>query len=166
MTDTRMNLLGSAFHQIAYVTNDFDLALDIFRTRFGVTRFLELRDIRFPLSNDGKEARCHIALARSGGLEIELITPIGGADLYSEPVAGPGFRMAFHHVAQRLPDLEGLEAVRAQLAGEGHRFPVDSESNGMTYFYADMRDTLGHYIEYVYATPEYWAQVGAAIPQN
>lgn len=161
------NVLGNAFHQIAYVTNDFDRALGIFREQHGITRFLELRDLRYPVTVDGQEAHCHVALARSGGLEIEIITPLGGAvDLYREPIAGSGFRLRFHHVAQRLPDEATLRAVRATLTAQGYDFPIDGQSNGMTYFYADMRETLGHYVEYIYATPDYWASVGGAIPEN
>jgi hypothetical protein len=163
----KLNLLGSPFHQIAYVTNDFDRALEIFRTEQGVTQFLELRGIRFPTGPDGAEAHCHVALGRSGGMELEIIEPIDGdVALYRDPLAGDGFQMRFHHVAQRLSDPAALEAVRARLVEQGHSFPVDGASNGMSYFYADMRGSLGHYVEYIYGSPQYWESMGGAIPEN
>lgn len=160
------NLLGGKFHQIAYVTGDFDTALHVLRTRHGIGRFLELRDIRFPVDRAGGAAHCHIALGRTGDLEIELIQPLSGAvDLYREPLDRPG-DLHFHHVAQRLDTLADLEVLRETAASRGFPIPIDAESSGMTYFYADARDTLGHYVEYIYGSPEYWSAVGAAIPGN
>lgn len=160
------NLLGGKFHQIAYVTADFDKGLEALRSAHGIERFLELRDIRFPINRAGAVAHCHIALGRTGDLEIELIQPLSGAvDLYREPLGREG-PLHFHHVAQRLDSLADLEALQATAKERGFAIPIDSESNGMTYFYADARATLGHYVEYIYGSPDYWAAVGAAIPEN
>ncbi|QTH22605.1 VOC family protein [Rhizorhabdus wittichii] len=167
MKETEMrNLLGGQFHQIAYVTADFDAGLAALRAGHGIERFLELRDIRFPVDRAGAEAHCHIALGRTGGLEIELIQPLGGAaDLYREPLDRPG-PLHFHHVAQRVDTLAELEALHRTARERGFAIPIDSESNGMTYFYADARATLGHHVEYIYGSPDYWAAVGAMIPEN
>ena len=160
------NLLGGRYHQIAYVTADFDKGLEALRAGHGVERFLELRDIRYPVDRTGTEAHCHVALARTGDMEIELIQPLSGAvDLYREPLgkAGP---LHFHHVAQRLETLAELEALQRAARQRGFAMPIDGESNGMTYFYIDACGTLGHYVEYIYGSPDYWAAVGAAIPEN
>lgn len=161
-----MNLLSGTFHQIAYVTSDFEQALALLRARHGIGRFLELRDTRYPADRAGGEAHCHIALGRTGGLEIELIEPLSGlVDLYRAPLARDGL-LHFHHVAQRFDTLADLEATRRAARAEGFPMPIEGESNGMTYFYVDARDTLGHYVEYIYGTPDYWATIGPMIPEN
>jgi hypothetical protein len=148
------------------VTGDFDRALELLRSQHGIERFLELRDIRFPVDRTGGEAHCHIALGRTGDLEIELIQPLSGAvDLYRGPLVRGG-PLHFHHVAQRLDTLADLEALQGSAAARGFAIPIDAESNGMTYFYIDARETLGHYVEYIYGSPEYWSAVGTMIPEN
>jgi hypothetical protein len=163
------NLLGGSFSQIAYVTNDFAHGLVGLRERLGVTRFLELPDMAYMVRPDGGEAVCHIALAFSGGLQIELIEPRGGVDaIYRDSLPADGsYALQIHHVAQALPSLEGLETMRTAVAAQGWPLPVQgSHPNGITYFYADLRPLVGHYVEYTYSTPEFLAGLGAAIPTN
>lgn len=161
-----MNILGNKFHQIAYVTNDFGKALEKFKG-LGVTRFLELKNISFPIARDGTSVECHIALGRSGGMEIEVIEPLSAnAGLYREPLTSDDFTMQFHHVAQRLFTEQEFDTFRKHMIASGAPLPVEGASNGMTYFYADLRDSLGHYVEYIYGSPEYWEQMDAAIPEN
>lgn len=166
MSGAAANLLGGAFSQIAYVTNDFDRALADFAD-VGVTRFLELRDIGFAVG-PAAEARCHVGLARSGGMEIEIIQPLGGADaVYRGILQGPDFQLHFHHVAQRLPDVASLERMKAQAQARGIDLPVDAVApEGLTYFYADLRRTLGHMVEYVCPTPAFVEAMAAAVPIN
>lgn len=165
-TKHMQNLLGGRFHQVAYVTDDFDGALKLLRRRHGIERFLELRDIRFPVDRAGSEAHCHVALGRTGGLEYELIQPLSGAvELYRGPL-GHDRRLHFHHVAQRLDTLADMAALRRTAEARGFPIAIEGESNGMTYFYVDARDTLGHYVEYIHGTPDYWSAVGVMIPEN
>ena len=62
-----------------------------------------------------------------------------------------------HHVAVRREDLDAMRAEIAQLAA-----PVVFEGEGpsIQYVLVDARKSLGHYLEYVWATPEGWAMVG------
>ena len=162
------SLLGGSFSQIAYVTTDFDAALKLLSERFGVRRFLELRDIDFVVQPDGATARCHVGLAMAGGLQIELIEPRGGADsIYRDALPGEGFAVRLHHFAQALPTLEALQALRHQVEDAGLAIVVDGQApQGMTYFYADARDPLGHYFEFTWSTPEFLAAMAQAIPVN
>ena len=166
MTGARANLLGGTFRQIAYVTNDFDRALSDFAA-LGVRRFLELRDIAF-MVGEGAVANCHIGLAISGRMEIELIQPLGGADgVYRNVLQGPEFQVHLHHVAQTLPSIDALDAMKAEVGRLGLAIPIDGAApQGMTYFYADVRPFLGHYVEYTCSTPEFLAGMAAAIPVN
>ena len=110
-------------------------------------------------------ARCHIALALSGGAEIEIIEPVGGADeIYRQPLTGPDFALLFHHVAYTLPSLEALTSLKAEMRASGTPIVMDGEApEGVTYFYTDLRKPFGHYIEYVWGTPEYEAGMAAAL---
>lgn len=163
-----LNLLGGTFSQVAYVTTDFDAGLAELGSRLGLARFLELRDIDFMVRPDGATAKCHVGLAMSGGLQIELIEPRGGVDdIYRGALPDAGFALRFHHVAQALPSLEALAAMRGQAERSGLAIAVDGTApQGMTYFYADARALLGHYVEYTWSTPEFLAGMSQAIPAN
>jgi len=168
MADEGTGLLTNSFVQMAYITNDFDAALKLFGERHGVASFLELRDFAME-TRPGQEAKVDIGLAWAGGVQIEVIRPISGADgVYREVLnGGAGFEMRYHHEAQKLPTLEALRAARA--AAEAQGFPIVIEGghpNGTAYFYADCRETIGHHVEYIYYPDETWAQIDAGIPRN
>ena len=168
MADTRTGLLTNRFVQMAYITNDFDAALALFADRHGVAEFLELRDFAME-TLPGQEARVDIGLAWAGGVQIEVIRPISGADQAYRQILSDdaGFEMRFHHEAQKLPTPDALAAARA--AAEAQGFPIVIEgghANGTAYFYADCRATIGHHVEYIYYPEETWAQIDAGIPRN
>jgi hypothetical protein len=161
-----LNAFGGAFRQVAYVTNDLDRALAQF-AETGVRRFLQFRDRDFDVGPNAA-VRCHIGMALSGGVEIEVIEPLGGADaIYREFLSGPDFMLRFHHVAYTLPSLEALTALKAEMRAAGRAIPVEGVApEGVTYFYGDLRQPFGHYIEYVCGTPEYEAAMAQALPVN
>lgn len=153
--------------QIAYVTNDLDRALGIWRDEFDVPSFHV-----FTNDSPGLESshpfQLRIALAIVGGTEIELIEPLhGSAPLHAEPLPADGsFAMCFHHVAMRIHgDLADYEAHMASLDPERH--PVvwsGSLANLMRYAYTDERRTLGHYVEHAWFDAGLYAQLAADIP--
>lgn len=173
MAETPNGLLTNPFVQMAYITNDFDAALRLFADRHGVAKFLELRDFAME-TMPGRDAKVDIGLAWAGGVQIEIIRPISGADavyraILSDPADGGGadFELRFHHEAQKLPSLDALEAVRAEAETRGFPIVIDGRNDaGVTYFYADCRETIGHHVEYIYYPEDAWAQVDAGIPRN
>ena len=72
-------LFPGAFRQVAWITNDLDRAMAAFAADYGVPRWLELRNFKL-LTGPGTYADVHIALAVRGGVELELIQPLGGDD--------------------------------------------------------------------------------------
>lgn len=158
------NLFPGQFRQVAYVTNDFDRALSVVSETTGVAGFLQLRDYEY-MAGPGAVVRCHIAMALAGGVEIEIIEPRGGAqEIYRDRLAGPEFGLHFHHVAYTLPSFDVLTGLRARLQSQDIPIALDGVApEGLTYFYADLRGALGHYVEYVYGTPEYEAAMTAAL---
>lgn len=153
--------------QIAYVTNDLDRALAVWRDEHDVPAF-------YVFTNDapGVESshpfRMRIALANVGGTEIELIEPLDGtAPLHAEPLpADGGFAIRFHHVAMRIDGcLADFEAHMASLDPERHRVVWSGRMGDvMRFAYTDERQTLGHYVEHVWFDAGFYAQMSAAIP--
>lgn len=157
----------NAWHnQNAYVTNDMDQALALWRDEFDVTFF-------FVFDNDAPGMECshpyrlRIALGNVGGTEIELIQPLDGNAMYSNVLPKDGsFAVRFHHICMRINGpLANFEAHMASIDPTAH--PV-AYSGGMgdlmRFAYTDERATLGHYIEHVWFDDGFYGQMAAAIP--
>lgn len=153
--------------QNAYVTNDLDRAMAIWRDDFGVSRF-HVFENDLPELVSSPEYRMRIALANVGGVEIELIEPLPGqAPLHAEVLPTDGsFAMRFHHAALRVDgDLTDFEDYMASL--DPARHPVvwrGQLGDVMRYAYTDERATMGHYLEHVWFDPAVNAQLASAIP--
>jgi hypothetical protein len=158
---------SAIYSQTAYVTNDMEQALAVFREQYDVSSFYVFaNDAPGMVQSDG--AQMKIALALVGGVEIELIEPLGDtAPMFSAPLPNDGsFAIRFHHVAYRIEgDLSDFEAHMASIDTEKH--PViwsGSMGDVMRFAYTDERAVLGHYVEHVWMHPELRAQLAGAIP--
>ena len=153
--------------QIAYVTNDLDRALAVWRDEFDVPAFHVFTN-DMPGLESSHPFQLKIALANVGGTEIELIEPLHGtAPLHAEPLPADGsFAMCFHHVAMRIEGtLADFEAHMASLDPVNHRVVwTGGFADMMRYAYTDERRTLGHYIEHVWFDAAFYEQLAAAIP--
>ncbi len=153
--------------QVAYVTNDIEAAAAAFEEEFGAPGFYHFSNVGQGMdSEDGPQLK--IALARVGGIEIELIEPIGDtAPLFKDALPdGPGLAIRFHHVAIRIDGPEAnWKAHAASIDHEKHRIVFQgSMGEHLHFFYTDERATLGHYVEHVWMSPELFAQVTSATP--
>jgi hypothetical protein len=66
--------------------------------------------------------------------------------------------MTFHHIAMRVADdwdgfRAGLDEQKRSVVIEGHT------PTGLKFCYVDARDTVGHYLEYVWAPARMWAHL-------
>lgn len=153
--------------QNAYVTNDLDRALQIWRDDYGVPEFHIFKNDA-PGLVASPDYRMTIALANVGGLEIELIEPAGAqAPLHAEVLPDDGrFAMRFHHAALRIDGaLADFDAQMASLDRAKH--PVVWEGamgEVMRFAYTDERARLGHYLEHVWFDAGFYQQMAAAIP--
>jgi hypothetical protein len=152
--------------QIAYVTNDLDAAAALLEKQYGVPGFykFDTRGVAQP-----GDPQLRIALARVGGVEIELIEPQGTtAALFSDvlPANGNALAIKFHHVAIRIEGaLENWQQHRAAVEITQHPIVYQGGLGDMLrYFYTDERSTLGHYVEHVWMSPDLLAQLAGAIP--
>ena len=157
---------ASRHHQIAYVTNDLDRATALFQRDFGVPGFFVFSNVETGAAAPG-DPQLRIALAHVGGVEIEVIKPLGAAPMFSDALGdGPAFRIAFHHVAIRIDGtIADWEAHARSIDTEVH--PVAFRGglgDDLRFFYTDERARIGHYIEHVWMSPPLLAQLGAVIP--
>jgi hypothetical protein len=156
----------AGFYQVAYVTSDFERALETCGATHGIRAWARLPQMRYP-TLPGREAICDVALARVGATEIEIIQPCSGdIALYRDWLPPSGFALRLHHLGRRYDSLEALELQVAAYQREGRLLPVNADSPGSArYYYADYRAELGHYIEGICFEPAAlpWLE---SIPRN
>jgi methylmalonyl-CoA/ethylmalonyl-CoA epimerase len=91
------------------------------------------------------KTKIKVAFVQSGEIQIELIQPVEGANVYTEFLADKG--EGIHHLAYQTED---LEAIKAQFAAQGIE-PVFSRDMGvMEFAYFDTSEVGGLMIEFLY----------------
>jgi hypothetical protein len=148
-------------YQNAYVTRDLDKAMALLTERYELLDFIRFEpDMILKTQGGDRQASVRVALVWAGGLQLEFIEPGKGyQDHYlpflpddpSDPVP------RFHHAAVRRDD---LAAMREEIARLGLPVALEGGVPGLTFVYVDARATLGHYLEYVWASPEGWEMIG------
>jgi hypothetical protein len=153
----------NAHYQNAYVTRDLDRALALFRTQHNFDNFMRFEptfEVRTPTERG--LATTKMALGWIGNIQYELIEPVSGlVDVFREglPASGP---MRFHHVCMRVDD---WAPFRASLDRQGQSVVLEGGTEGhLQFVYVDGRDTVGHYLEYCWMTPQRWAAIGGRNP--
>jgi hypothetical protein len=155
-------------HQIAYVTNDLDRAVALFERDYGAPGFFVFSNVGTGAATPGGP-ELRIALSHVGGVEIELIEPLGDtAPLFKDPLAeGPALDVRFHHVAIRIGGpVENWEAHAASIDTAAHPIVFHGRmGEDLRFFYTDERSRIGHYVEHVWMSETLLGQLRAAIPQ-
>jgi hypothetical protein len=129
------------------------------RQRFGVTDVLQTEAATEVWTPDGSGTSVSkLAFIWVDNLQYELIEPVSGpSDLYSAAVS-PDQLMKFHHIAMRVSG--DWEAFRAGLDRDRRKIVIEGATpSGLKFCYVDARDTLGHYLEYVWAPEAMWAHL-------
>ncbi len=138
---------NSHHSQIAYVTNDLAAAMARLTADYGTPGFFEMSNIQ-PGEDPAGKPVLKIALALVGGVDVELIEPVGDtAPLFSDVLPdGEGLAIRFHHIAARIDG------------------PLSNWDAHVAYIYTDERATLGHYVEHVWMSPDLLAQMRGIVP--
>ena len=145
------------FYQVAYVSNDLDAAVDQASRTYGITEWFRMSGFAIPMAS-GNDGLIDVAVANLGDTQFELIAPAGGDDgIYRDCLRADGrFQVVFHHLCQAFDTEDDFRANRAVLQNRGIALPIDNTDlppNGTVLVcYADVRDTFGHYLEYVWYT--------------
>jgi len=153
----------NGFFQLGYVTCDLEKALEVYKTRFGVDKFMTFntRDM-----NPDAEHHVKVGLAWTGDVMIELIEAAGDHPLYACAMPQNGFGIQLHHMGYLVDDEAGWREALAWL--EEQRLPVVSHTKSGTMLelvYADGRDAVGHHLEVIWAFPEGRAFL-ESVPRN
>ncbi len=146
-------------YQLSYVTPDLPLGAQILREKFGIAGFKQLGDApvieNTVWTPDGDDVfiAMRAAIAFAGQLMIELLEPVSGATEIFTEMLEPGRSLKLHHLGIRCDDLEAVRAVHEQ---RGHPARMIGNFSTARFMYVDTRASLGHFLEYVQAPPEYW----------
>jgi hypothetical protein len=153
--------------QIAYVTNDIEAAARLFAEQYDTPGFFIFSNIQPGMEQLGSP-ELRIGLARVGGVEIELIEPIGDTAPLFRDILPPtdDLVIRFHHVAIRVEgSLADWEAHVASIDTDAHPIAYGGGmGDDMRFFYTDERGTLGHYVEHIWMSAPLLAQVAGATP--
>jgi hypothetical protein len=143
--DPARSLLHNDHFQIAYVTNDIDRAVEVFRDRFGVATF---RRNDNDLPNGAKSA---IRSAWIGSMMYEICYGSGpGMELYTDSAPpGAGFVLRFHHFGYLVPDDTAWEALEREIERGGWRVRMRSDIPGLFRVCYVETPELGHFLEFV-----------------
>jgi hypothetical protein len=148
-------------YQNAYITHDLDKAMQIVTDRYDVKDYITFEPDMVLKTPDGdRQASVRVALGWCGDVQIELIQPVSGwTDPYAVVLPADTSDVAprFHHIAVRR---DNLEEMRAEIARLGLPVVFEGEVPGLIFIYLDARESLGHFFEYVWATPEGWDMTG------
>jgi hypothetical protein len=148
-------------YQNAYVTHDLQWAMDHVGQRYGLENWITFEielDVKTPAGADKQATK--VACVWDGGLQLELIEPVSGfidPFLPYLPQDKSDRSLRLHHVSLRRDDRSEMQAEIERL---GLPFVCSGGIPDLVYTYLDARGTLGHYLEYVWATPAGWAMVG------
>jgi hypothetical protein len=151
-------MLEGRHYQNAYVTRDIDKAVESFRARAGVSEarvFEASVEVQTPAGRGLAVSK--LSFIWINNLQYELIQPVSGlVGIYRDALPADD-ALKFHHICMRV---DNWQEFRARV---GHQpFPVVLEggSEHLRFLYLDTRDFIGHYLEYVWMTPERWSQLG------
>lgn len=147
--------------QNAYVTHDLDDALAGIDRQFGKIDWIVFEpDMQLKTPTGIKESSVKAALGWHDGHQLEIIQPVRGyADHYLPylPADKTDPSPRFHHIAVRRDD---VAAMREEVARLGLPLEFEGEVPGLIFIYLDARKSLGHYFEYIWASPEGWEMQG------
>lgn len=151
-------MMLTGFFQNGYVVRNIDDAMAGLEQRHGPLAFTVLEPQVAAQTPEGFGlVHVKVALAWIGGLQIELIEPVAGYVRHYADVLDGGDAIRHHHIGLRVED---WEATRDALHREGAPIVYEGEFGNVKFVYIDARATLGHHIEYLWATPDGWRMLG------
>jgi catechol 2,3-dioxygenase-like lactoylglutathione lyase family enzyme len=134
-------------YQLGYVVSDIEKACRYYESIFGTGPFSDVIDVNMDgaiLRGKPVDLTIKVAFVQSGDVQIELIEPVGGKNLYTEFLEARG--EGIHHLGYRVEDMEAIKAVFTEKVGE----PVFYRDMGiMEFAYFDTSEVGGLMIEFL-----------------
>jgi hypothetical protein len=160
----------TGFFQFGYVTTDVGQAEANLKKNFGVKNFLNIGVMKSDVFlADGRAVTNELILsfANVGDQQVELIQPVNDpSGLYSGALPQrDGFAMVLHHLGHRFFDIAQWNQFRSQLDLNSHKLAFENNGGAAHYVYTDERDSLGHFLEYMWLD-EQGSALFDAIPNN
>lgn len=134
-----------------------DKALALLRTQYGLDLKCDhfVMEVKTPAGHGSAGAK--IAIGWVGDVQYEVIEPVSGLiDLYRDALPAH-HALRFHHFGLRTFD---FDRMRAEIDRHGRPVALEGTTAGARFVYVDARDSLGHYLEYIWMEPELWAAIG------
>jgi len=142
------------FMQIAFMVEDLDAACMNWVRTTGIGPFLKVPHVvlaEYGYRGERREGLdFSVALAQSGGIQIELVEQHNDApSAYRDTIAkGQG---GFHHLAVYTPD---YDATYAEYTGKGFASAVDGTFGNMRFSYIDTSAAIGCMVELIEEDPD------------
>ncbi|WP_292989485.1 VOC family protein [Mycobacterium sp.] len=119
--------------QTAWVTRDLDSTEKALTGLLGVKKWVRLPDVHFaPDACSYRDAPADfvagISLSYLGDMQLELIQPVRGANIYSDFLQGSG--PGLHHICVEAETLEDFDAALAAAAAQGATVPQQGTMPG------------------------------------
>lgn len=146
--DRAITLINGPLFQVAYVTNDLDRAMEVFKARYGVPEFALLHH------GANGEFQTTAALAWCGAMMFELIQAKGpGTEFYNNRLPTSEFAIKHHHLGFLCPSVDEWQAIKAIAVREELPIALEGENHSFKGLYVEATE-LGHYLEYIYANEQ------------
>jgi hypothetical protein len=144
--------------QIAWVTTDLDATEMALTGLLGVRKWVRISDVHFgpdACSYHGKPADfvASISLSYLGDMQLELISPVSGENIYSDFLreSGPGL----HHICVEAASPEGLDAALSDAANQGAAVVQRGVMpGGIQFAYVSAPRAGVPFLEIAYVSPE------------
>jgi hypothetical protein len=158
---------GRAVQQIGYATTDCAEAVRRYAERYGVSKFLLMPNTESIIA-PGKVAILNVALAFVNDTMIEFIEPVSGSDaIYRDVLPSGGFAIRHHHLGYSMFSEAEWQAKQREIERQKIEVVLSGESpDVIRYQYIDLRDDVGHYVEYLYYLGRGGRELLEAIPRN
>ncbi len=98
--------------QLGYVVSDIEKACEHYESVFGTGPFSKIVDVNMDgalLRGKPVNTTIRVAFVQSGDVQIELIQPLEGKNLYTEFLETRG--EGIHHLAYQVDDMDAIKAV-------------------------------------------------------
>ncbi len=150
-------MLEGQHYQNGYITRDIGKAIESFRTRGGAENVISF-EVPFEVTTPKGRgtAISKLAFIWVNNLQYELIQPVSGlVDIYRNELPDDGVKL--HHICMRIPE---WDSFRDRIEQRGYPVVLEGGGDMLKFIYIDARDLVGHYLEYVWMTPERWTAMG------
>jgi catechol 2,3-dioxygenase-like lactoylglutathione lyase family enzyme len=153
-----MNLPVQSPTQIAWVTPDLDATETALTGLLGVRKWVRIPDVHFApdsCSYRGKPADfvASISLSYLGDMQLELLSPVSGENIYSDFLREHG--AGLHHICVEAETQEQFDAALAEAEGQGAEIVQRGVMpGGIQFAYVSAPQAGVPYLEIAHLSPE------------